>query len=86
MTIRVWFVNLAIFHARTINIEIDYHFAREKVDHKTLQVHYVPSKQQLADYMTKTLPAQISTPIFQAHSPYHAYMTLRGDDKKSDCN
>ena len=44
-----------VFHARTKHIEIDVHFVRDQVLRKTLDVHYVPSSNQLADVLTKVL-------------------------------
>lgn len=45
-----------VFHRRTKHIEIQWHFAREKYQNGVIEVDYVPSKQQLADIMTKALP------------------------------
>nr|XP_020195890.1 uncharacterized mitochondrial protein AtMg00810-like [Aegilops tauschii subsp. strangulata] len=42
-----------VFHARTKHIEIDYHFVRERVAQKLLQVRFISSKDQLADIFTK---------------------------------
>jgi histone deacetylase 1/2 len=50
-----------VFHARTKHIEVDFHFVRERVAQKRLQVRFVPSKNQLADIFTKSLPL----PLFQ---------------------
>jgi hypothetical protein len=43
------------FHARTKHIEIDYHFVRDRVALKTLNVKFVSSKDQVADFLTKPL-------------------------------
>ena len=45
-----------VFHARTKHIEVDYHFVRERVAHKLLQIKFVSSKDQLDDIFTKPLP------------------------------
>jgi histone deacetylase 1/2 len=45
-----------VFHARTKHIEVDYHFVREHVARKLLQIKFIPSKDQLADIFTKPLP------------------------------
>jgi histone deacetylase 1/2 len=44
-----------MFHARTKHIEVDFHFVREQVARKTLQVRFISSKDQLADVLTKPL-------------------------------
>ena len=44
-----------VFHARTKHIEIDFHFVRERVARKQLEVRFISSKDQIADGFTKTL-------------------------------
>ncbi|RVW97157.1 Retrovirus-related Pol polyprotein from transposon TNT 1-94 [Vitis vinifera] len=45
-----------ILHARTKHIKIDLYFVREKVLQKQIQIHHVPSSDQLADVFTKATP------------------------------
>lgn len=45
-----------VFHARAKHIEINFHFVRERVANKQLQVRLIPSVDQLADGFTKALP------------------------------
>ena len=45
-----------VFHARAKHIEIDFHFVRERVMRKQLQVRFISSGDQLADGFTKALP------------------------------
>ena len=45
-----------VLHSRTIHIPIKYHFLREQVANKVVQLHYIPSKEQIADIFTKPLP------------------------------
>jgi histone deacetylase 1/2 len=47
-----------VFHARAKHIEIDFHFVREKVLRKQLEIRFVPSKDQVADGFTKPLPVR----------------------------
>lgn len=44
-----------VFHARTKHIEVDYHFVRERVARKLLDIEYISTKDQLAYGFTKPL-------------------------------
>lgn len=44
-----------VFDARTKNIEVDYHFVRERVARKLLDIDYISTKEQIADGFTKPL-------------------------------
>jgi histone deacetylase 1/2 len=44
-----------VFHARTKHIEVDYHFFRERVARKLLDIRFIPSGDQVADGFTKSL-------------------------------
>ncbi|XP_071685432.1 uncharacterized protein [Lolium perenne] len=51
-----------VFHARTKHIEVDFHFVRERVARKQLQIKFISSKDQVADIFTKPL----ALPSFEA--------------------
>jgi histone deacetylase 1/2 len=50
-----------VFHARAKHIEIDFHFVRERVLSKKLEIRFIPSKDQVADGFTKPLPVKSFT-------------------------
>ena len=45
-----------VFHACTKHVEVDYHFVRERVLCRDLQVKYIAIGDQLVDIFTKSLP------------------------------
>jgi hypothetical protein len=49
-----------VFHARTKHVEIDFHFLRDRVDDKYVDIRFIPSSDQMADVLTKPL---VSTPF-----------------------
>jgi EAL domain-containing protein (putative c-di-GMP-specific phosphodiesterase class I) len=55
-----------VFHARTKHVAIDFHFVRELVASKFLEIHFVPSSNQIADVLTKPLV----TPLLQAQRSF----------------
>jgi len=50
-----------IFHARTKHVEVNYHFVRDKVAKKEIQIRFISSQDQLADVFTKPLPTSSFT-------------------------
>jgi hypothetical protein len=44
-----------VFHSKTKHIPIKYHFLREQVTNQIVQVHYIPTIEQIADIFTKPL-------------------------------
>ena len=73
-----------VFHACTKHVEVDYHFVRERVLRRNLQVKYIASGDQLADNFTKSLSTArfgfLRSKIMVSIDP----MVLRGDVKGSN--
>lgn len=47
--------NNLVFHARIKHIEVHYHFVREKVLARDIDLVYVSTKEQVVDIFTKAL-------------------------------
>ena len=47
-----------VMHSKTKHIPIKYHFLREQVLEQKVKLEYVPSKEQVADILTKPLPRE----------------------------
>jgi hypothetical protein len=47
-----------VFYGRTKHVEVDFHFVRERVAEKALDVRIISSDDQLADIFTKALGRQ----------------------------
>jgi histone deacetylase 1/2 len=50
-----------VFHARAKHIEIDFHFVRERVIKKQLEVRFISTKDQIADGFTEALGVRLFT-------------------------
>ena len=44
------------FHSRTKHVDVKFHFLREQVVLRTIDIQYLPTQQQIVDIMTKALP------------------------------
>jgi Reverse transcriptase (RNA-dependent DNA polymerase) len=51
----IFLAAISVFHARTKHIELDFHFVREKLADKKLDVRFLCSADQIEDIFTKSL-------------------------------
>uniref|UniRef100_A0A2N9FMC6 Integrase catalytic domain-containing protein n=1 Tax=Fagus sylvatica TaxID=28930 RepID=A0A2N9FMC6_FAGSY len=70
-----------VFHARTKHIEVDYHFIRDRVVRKDLQVRFINSGDQLADILTKGLALGPFSKLCGKLLFASRRISLRGHDK-----
>jgi hypothetical protein len=73
-----------MFHARTKHIEVDYHFVRERVVRKQLEIRFISTNDQVADGFTKALSLQKFT-SFQ-HNLNLGRLRLRGNVRDTTHN
>jgi hypothetical protein len=56
-----------VLHSKPKNIPIKYHFLKEQVTNKIIQLNYIPSTEHIADIFTKPLA---STPFGYLHQKF----------------
>ncbi|BFG40590.1 hypothetical protein CerSpe_268640 [Prunus speciosa] len=70
-----------VFHSRTKHVAIDYHYVRELVIARALDVHYVSTTHQLADIFTKGLSFARFT-FLKSKLIRSPLLSLREDDRR----
>jgi Reverse transcriptase (RNA-dependent DNA polymerase)/gag-polypeptide of LTR copia-type/GAG-pre-integrase domain len=73
-----------VYHARTKHIELDYHFVREKVDSKQLNVQFICSADQLGDFFTKSIGITRFQLLRNKLHIFPKMCSLRGADKGTE--
>ncbi|KAL8107926.1 hypothetical protein AgCh_024361 [Apium graveolens] len=72
-----------VFHSRAKHIEIDFHFVRERVKEKQLQVQFISTKDQLADIFTKPLGQPSYDRLRLKLTVFDQMLRLRGPNERS---
>ena len=68
-----------VYHARTKCIELDVHFVKDKVLERSLEICYVPSHDQIADRLTKSLNHTHFNFLINKLGVVRTPLSLRGD-------
>jgi len=63
-----------VHHDRTKHVEVDRHFIKEKLDSGSVCMIYLPSKQQVADLLTKSLTRKLFEELTSKLGMINIYM------------
>ncbi len=77
-------VNNPVYHARTKHIEVHYHFIREKVLAKEIDLIHVSTKDQVVDIFTKALSTYELRKFRKMLSVLEVDLSLRGNVENSN--
>ena len=72
-----------VFHSRYKHIELDIHYIRDKVLQKQLEVRYIPTNEQVADVLTKSLSLPKFSYFRSKLNVISRPLNLRGDVKEA---
>ncbi len=81
--ISILFANNPIYHARTKHIEVHYHFIREKVLAKEIDLIHVSTEDQVVDIFTKALGTDKLKKFRQILGVLEVDLSLRGSVENS---
>ena len=74
-------------HCKSKHVELDVHYIRDKVVRKELEVRYIPTKEQVADVLTKPLSFPNFNYFRSKLNVTSKPLSLRGDVKEAHtCN
>jgi len=79
----ILFANNLVYHVRTKHIEVHYHFIREKVIAKEIDLIHVSIKNQVADIFTKALSTNKVKKFRKMFSVLEVDLNLKGSVENS---
>jgi hypothetical protein len=79
----ILFINNSVYHVRTKHIEVHYHFIREKVLAKEIDLIHVSTKNQVANIFTKVLGTDKLRKFRKMLGILKVDLSLRGNVEKS---
>ncbi len=79
----ILFANNLVYHARTKHIEVHYHFIREKVLVKEIDLIHVSTEDQIADIFTKALGTDKLKKFRKMLGVLKVDLSLKGSAKNS---
>ncbi|KAF7842301.1 pentatricopeptide repeat-containing protein [Senna tora] len=68
-----------VLHSRSKHVELDLYFVRERVDRKEIEVHHIPTSEQVADILTKPVSSSSFHVCTNKLRLADAKLSLRGD-------
>jgi hypothetical protein len=80
----ILFANNPVYHVRTKHIEVHYHFIREKVLAKEIDLIHVSTEDQVADIFTKALSTDKLKKFLKMLGVLEVDLSLRGNVNNSN--
>ena len=80
----IYLPNYLVFHTRSKHIEVQYHYVREKVVAKEINIHHVSTEFQIADIFTKFLDS-VKLKRFNSKLNLQQHQSLKCSELEGEC-
>jgi hypothetical protein len=80
----IYLANNPVFHARSKHIEVQYHYVREKVVAKEIDIQHVSTEFQVADIFTKFLDS-VKLKRFNSEMNLQELQSLKYSEPEGEC-